>query len=132
MSLVIQLAALVVGAVMLAALVPRMPERSRRKTPRPAAQRPAGLERLEWMVGSGRHTAGDIHVRVRPVLREIAAALLRRRGVRLDAEREQARRLLGDELWEIVRPARPRPRDHRAPGLELGALERLVERLERL
>ncbi len=132
MSLAIELASLVVGAVALAALVPRVAKRSRARTVHPQSSRPAGLERLEWMVSSGRHTAGDIQVRVRPVLREIAAALLRRRGVRLDAEPEQARALLGDELWEIVRPGRPRPRDHRAPGLELGALERLVERLERL
>ncbi len=132
MSLVIELAALVLGAVALAALVPQLATRSRRRPARHRQLRPAGLDRLEGMIGSGRHTAGDIQVRVRPVLREIAAALLRRRGVRLDAEPEQARALLGDELWEIVRPGRPRPRDHRAPGLELGALERFVEQLERL
>jgi hypothetical protein len=132
MSLVIELAALVVGVAVLAALIPRVPERPRRRPAGPQSQRPVELERLEWMVGSGRHTAGDVQVRVRPVLRGIAGALLRRQGVRLDAEPEQARALLGDELWELVRPGRPRPSDHRAPGLELGALERLVERLERL
>ncbi len=132
MSLVLELLALVLGVVLLAALVPRRPERSRGGTARAHQSRPGALEQLEWMVGSGRHTAGDVQVRVRPVLREIAVALLRRRGVRLDADSERARALLGDELWEIVKPDRPRPSDHRLPGLELSTLERLVERLERL
>ena len=132
MTLVLEAVALVVGAVALVALVPRTGGRVRGGPARAGSARPAGLQRLEWMVGSGRHTAGDVQVRVRPVLREIAAARLRRRGVRLDAEPERSRALLGDELWEIVRPNRPRPADHRLPGLELGTLERLVERLERL
>ncbi len=132
MTLVLEAAALVVGAVALVALVPRAGGRVRGRVAPADPARPATLERLEWMVASGRHTTGDIQVRVRPVLRGIAAARLRRRGVRLDAEPERSRALLGDELWEIVRPDRPRPTDHRLPGLELGTLERLVERLERL
>lgn len=132
MSLVLELAAIVVGALVLAALVPRVPSRRRAKGPRRSAPRPATLERIERVVDAGRQTAGDVHVRVRPLLREIAAPLLRREGVRLDSEPQRARALLGEELWEVVRDDRPRPQERRAPGLALADLERLVQRLERL
>lgn len=132
MSLTVELAALVVGALVLIALVPRVPPRSPPPRRRRAVPRPAELERIEGVVSSGRQTAGDVQVRLRPLLREIAATLLRRQGVRLDADPERARALLGEELWDVVRPDRPRPLDRRAPGLELSELERLVGRLERL
>jgi hypothetical protein len=132
MNLVLELAAIVVGALVLAALVPRVPSRRRARSARPSAPRPATLERIERIVDAGRQTAGDVHVRVRPLLREIAAPLLRREGVRLDSEPQRAQALLGEELWEVVRDDRPRPQERRAPGLALTDLERLVQRLERL
>jgi hypothetical protein len=132
MSLVLELAAVVAGALVLAALVPRVPSRPRARGARRSAPRPATLERIERVVNAGRQTAGDVHVRVRPLLREIAAPLLRRQGVRLDSEPQRARALLGEELWEIVRRDRPRPRERRDPGLALTDLEELLQRLERL
>jgi hypothetical protein len=132
MSLVLELAAIVVGALVLAALVPRVSRRPRARRSRRAVPRPAALERIERVVEAGRQTAGDVQVRVRPLLREIAAPLLRREGVRLDSEPQQARAVLGEELWDVVRPDRPRPQDWRAPGITLPELERLVQRLERL
>jgi hypothetical protein len=131
-SLALELAAIAIGALVLAALVPRVAPRAQMRRSRRAAPRPVSLERIERVVEAGRQTAGDVHVRVRPLLRGIATALLRREGVRLDAEPERARELLGEELWDIVRPDRPRPDDRRAAGLELSALERLISRLERL
>src|SRR5262249_35482331 len=128
MSLVLELAAIVVGVLLLAALVPRMPPRTRALRSRWMAPRPAALQRIERVVDAGRQTAGDVHVRVRPLLHEIADALLRRQGVRLETEPDRARALLGEELWELVRPDRPRPPERRAAGLELGELERLVDR----
>jgi hypothetical protein len=132
MSLTLELAALVVGALLLAALVPRVAPRTRARRGRQAVPRPAALERAERVVDAGRQTAGDVQVRVRPLLREITAPLLRRQGVRLDTEPRQARALLGEALWEVVRPDRPRPQERRAPGLSLSELEQLVDRLERL
>jgi hypothetical protein len=132
MSLTLELAAIVVGALVLAALVPRVPTRPRSRRARGSTPRPATLERIELVVDAGHHTAGDVHVRVRPLLREIAAPLLRRQGVHLDSEPQRARALLGEELWEVVRHDRPRPRERRDPGLALTDLERLVQRLERL
>jgi hypothetical protein len=132
MTLTLELAAIVVGALVLAALVPRVPTRPRSRRARRSASRPATLERVERVVEAGHQTAGDVHTRVRPLLREIAAPLLRRQGVDLDSEPQRARTLLGDELWEIVRHDRSRPRERRDPGLSFRDLERLVQRLERL
>jgi hypothetical protein len=122
----------VVGVVALVALLPRASLRRRAPRVRHAAPRPAPLERTEWIVEAGRQRSGDVHVRVRPLLREIAAPLLRRQGVRLDAEPERARALLGEELWDLVRPERPLPQDRRGRGLSLAELEQLVQRLEQL
>jgi hypothetical protein len=38
--------------------------------------------------------------------------------------------VLGEELWEVVRPDRPAPTDRTAPGLPPEALHALVDRLE--
>lgn len=132
MSLTLELGVLVIGALVLIALLPRVPPRPRARKGRRAVPRPTELERIERVVDAGRQTAGDVHVRVRPLVREIAATLLRRQGMRLDTEPERARALLGEELWDVVRPDRPRPLDRRARGLELSELERMVDRLERL
>jgi hypothetical protein len=93
---------------------------------------PEQLERLERAVFGGASNAGDLHLVLRPVLREIAVERLRRRGIELDRRTEAAHALLGDELWELVRADRPRPRDAFAAGLTLSGVEGLIERLERV
>jgi hypothetical protein len=77
--------------------------------------------------------AFHLHLRLRPVLREIAAhRLLKRFGVDLDAEPARARELVGAAAWEIVRPDRPSPRDRLAVGPPLSDLRKVVLDLERL
>ena len=44
------------------------------------------------------------------MLVEIAEARLVRRGLRLERDVEESRRLLGPAVWELVRPDRPMPR----------------------
>ncbi|MDQ6822550.1 MAG: hypothetical protein M3076_19825 [Actinomycetota bacterium] len=95
-------------------------------------ERPADLVRLERLVVTGRSTAGDVHLRLRPVLQEIAAARLRPHGVELERNPQDARRLLGDELWEIVRVDRPWPPEPRAPGVSWDQLTSVIARLEQL
>ena len=91
------------------------------------------LARLEREVTLSTTTAFDLHFRLRPVLRRIAARVLAtRRGVDLERRPETAQALLGEELWELVRPDREPPKDSTAPGLELGSLRAMVEALERL
>jgi hypothetical protein len=90
------------------------------------------LERLEREVGLAGNRDFDLHYRLRPVLAEIVTARLERRGLRLEAENERARELLGDELWSFVAADREPPDDRGAPGPGIEAIERAVERLERV
>jgi hypothetical protein len=91
------------------------------------------LARLEREVSMATTSAYDLHVRLRPTLRSVAAGLLAtRRGIRLDSAPARARAALGDETWELVRGDRPPPHDGRAAGLDLAALDRVVSSLERL
>jgi hypothetical protein len=131
-TLALEILTLVAGAIAIVALQPPGAKRTRTRQPTAATQRPEDLERLERLVVSGRATAGDVHARLRPVLRELALARLRRRGVDPDASPAASRELLGADLWELVRTDRPRPDDLRAAGLTLGQLEAIVERLEAL
>jgi hypothetical protein len=94
--------------------------------------RPASLERVEREVALAAGTAFDVHYRLRPSLRTIAAGLLLRRGVDLDRAPGRAQELLAPETWELVRPDRPAPDDRTAPGLPLAEAERAISDLERL
>jgi hypothetical protein len=86
------------------------------------------LDRLERELSLGTQSAFDFHVRLRPVLREIAEARLAARGRRL----EDAEGLLGPEAWELVRPDRAAPRDRHAPGADPDAVRRFVDALEKI
>jgi hypothetical protein len=79
---------------------------------------------------TGARLAGDVHVVLRPVLQEIAIERLHARGVDLFSDATAARELLGDALWDLVRPERPPPPDRLARALELRELSLLVDRLE--
>jgi hypothetical protein len=98
---------------------------------RPA--RPAGLLTLERRVLLATETAFEVHYRLRPVLREIAAYRLSSRlGIDLDDDAEAARRALGPEAWELVRPDRPPPPDRLGRGRPLAELRAVVDALERI
>ena len=67
------------------------------------------------------------------MLRRTASELLRaRRGIDLDADPEAARRALGDETWELLRPDREPPEERFGRGLELASLRSVVGSLEAL
>jgi hypothetical protein len=90
------------------------------------------LERVERTVGLATQTVFDVHYRLRPLLREVARNRLAPRGVELDAPDGAAEALLGPDAWALVRPDLPRPRHHFERGIELEALTRAVDALERL
>jgi hypothetical protein len=78
-------------------------------------------------------SALHLHVRLRPILREIAAhRLWMRFGVDLDREHERARELVGANAWELVRPERLPPSDRLARGPAQADLLVVVDELERL
>ena len=90
------------------------------------------LDRLERELALGITRAFDLHYRLRPVLREIAAGRLERRGLRLDSGSEAVRKALGADVWELVREDRIPPTDRLAPGLGIGSIRKIVEQLESL
>ena len=135
---VLLLAAFVLGRV-LARLRASLPERGvspvdaalNRRPRRP--ERIPELEKIEREVTLGQATAFDLHFRLRPTVRRIASELLRaRRGIDLDTSPEAARRALGDETWELVRPDREQPLERFGRGIELASLRKVVASLEAL
>jgi hypothetical protein len=69
---------------------------------------------------------------LRPLLVPIVAARLGRRGVDMALAPRRAQELLGDVLWEIVRPDRPSAAYRVGRGLAADDLRTAIERLERL
>jgi len=132
-------AALTVIAVLVAAAAVRVlvqalpPLRRAAGTPGSARGEVTGdRERLDRVVSAATSHAGDLHLRLRPILREIAADGLRRRGVELDAQPRAAQALLAPDTWELVRPDRPRPDDAFARGLAPARLDAVLDDLEAL
>ena len=109
---------------------PSVFERALRRRRPPPPFRPAALIELEGLLAH-QLTAGDVHSRLRPIVREIAASRLRlATGLDLDTDRDAARQLLGPSVWELVRPDREPPDDRFGPGLGTAELRRVVEALE--
>jgi hypothetical protein len=94
--------------------------------------RPRELVKLEREVGLSTETAFDSYYRLRPTVRDIAASRLRLRGIELDSPTSPASSMLGPEAWDLVRPERPRPRDHDAPGMTLERIAAVVDEIESL
>jgi hypothetical protein len=117
-----QIAPLERGSKLAAALEPRV-----REVPRIPE-----LDRLERELSMGATREYDLHYRLRPVVREIAADRLERRGLSLDSGSAAVRKLLGDDLWKLVQPNRQPPRDRQAAGPGLAEVRQTVEILERL
>ena len=97
---------------------------------RPAVKplRIAERDKLAREVQLGMQTAFDLHYRLRPTLVEIARNRLAGRGVRLESDR--ARRVVGEEAWELLRPDRPPPQDRNAAGIDTDELDRVAAALE--
>jgi len=94
---------------------------------------PPGLARLEHELALGVAGSFDLHHRLVPRLRSVAAGLLRaRRRLSLTADPEAARAILGDEAWELVRADRSAPEDRLARGVPVTTLRRAVDSLERI
>jgi hypothetical protein len=101
--------------------------------PDPVEERPiADLLRLERELSMASARQFDLHYRLRPVLRDVAAAQLERRGLALDSGRPAVRELLGEELFELTAPGREPPKNRLAPGPGVEGLDRTISRLERL
>jgi hypothetical protein len=67
-----------------------------------------------------------------PLLVPIVDARLRRRGVDMALAPQRAQELLGDRLWEIVRPDRPSAAHGAGEDLADDDVRAAIERLEQL
>jgi hypothetical protein len=119
----------VAGIVASIALLPRATSSRWARALQPAARSPEQLDRVERTIAAASTSALHAHAYLRPLLIDIATSGLARHGRALDAN---CRELLGDPLWEFVRPDRPFPDDRHAPGVSPSALARMLEVLERL
>jgi len=135
-TLLASIAVVGLAGIALAILVALLPEprpirRRPRKAPEPA--RPDQLARLERLVTTAGTSATHAHAYLRPVLVEVTAHRLAARGQTLERmPAATGRELLGDRLWDLVRPDRPFPDDRYGPGVpvqELGAMLKVLERL---
>ena len=119
--------------ISVAALAARLPPAERRPAPQPdpaGRSRPSQLLRIERIVERSQASRVATHTQLRPLVLEIAEARLARRGVRVDGD--EARRLLGPQAWDLVRPDRHAPPDDRAAGIAPSELEAMLDRLEAL
>jgi hypothetical protein len=91
--------------------------------------RPTDLLRIERELSLGVASAGHLHTRLLPLLREAAIARL---GFDLHRSPARAQAALGDETWELLRPDRPAPEDRHGTGAPLRKVEHCIETLERL
>jgi hypothetical protein len=126
-------AAAALGVVIFARLIPESTPTRRRRPPAQQPARPDQLLASERVVNSARAMAIHVHASLRPALVEIASRRLAARGQALERMSDPVGQdLLGDQLWEIVRPNRPFPEDRHASGVTLQDLEAMLDVLERL
>ncbi len=90
------------------------------------------LRRIDRTLAAARASEVGVDRELRPLFRAIAATRLARRGVDVDRNAEEARAILGDDLWELVRAERPRGSHLVAGGVSTAGLRTLIERLERI
>src|SRR5215213_7358583 len=126
---------LVIGALLMFGLVTStkeaLPRRAGSELERALAERRVSerrlpeLERSEREVTLATASAYDLHFRLLPHLRAVAAARLVRRGLRLAPEHV-------GRWWDLLRPDREAPEEHFGGGIAERDLRALVDDLERM
>jgi hypothetical protein len=106
-----------------------------RQQPRPRArddEMPLRLRQIANVLRESEQSEVGVDRSLRPLLVPIVAARLGRRGVDMALAPRRAQELLGDVLWEIVRPDRPPAAYRVGRGLPGEDLRTAIERLEQL
>ena len=100
---------------------------------KPRASQPEEVVRMERELVLGIADADHARRRLLPLLRAAAAArLAARHGFELERRPERARALLGEDVWELLRPDRPEPKDRHGPGVPRERIAAVIERVESL
>lgn len=100
---------------------------------KPAASQPEELLRMDRELVLGSADADHAQRQLLPLLRATAAARIgARHGFELERRPEAARALLGDDVWELLRPDRPEPKDRHGPGIPRERIVAAIERVESL
>jgi hypothetical protein len=90
-------------------------------------------DRIAFEVGASTYRALELHHRFRRRLRRLAADRLTvEHGVDLDADRDAARSLLGEEAWDLLRPDHEAPGDRFGPGMPIEDVTKIVTAVEDL
>ena len=108
---------------------------ARRQHPPPRAQdhkMPLRLRQIADDLRESEQSEVGVDRSLRPLLVPIVAARLGRHGVDMTLAPRRAQELLGDTLWEIVRPDRPSAAYRVGRGLAGDDLRTAIERLEQL
>jgi hypothetical protein len=121
------------AALAVATALQLRPARAQATTPRsPDDGLPVQLRRIAAELQESERSEFGVDRSLRPLLVPIATTRLGRRGVDMALAPQRARELLGDDLWEIVRPDRPAASNRVGGGLARDDLQTAIERLERL
>jgi hypothetical protein len=108
---------------------------ARRKQPPPRApdhKLPLRLRQIADDLRESEQSEFGVDRSLRPLLVPIVAARLGRRGVDMALAPRRAQELVGDVLWEIVRPDRPSAAYRVGRGIAGDDLRTAIERLEQL
>ena len=108
---------------------------ARRQQPPPRArdhEMPLRLRQIADDLRESEQSEVGVDRSLRPLLVPIVVARLGRRGVDMALAPRRAQELLGDVLWEIVRPDRPSAAYRVGRGLAGDDLRTAIERLEQL
>jgi hypothetical protein len=134
-SIAVHIYLLFLGALLMLLVVSAfgaaVPRRRRSELTRALEERTSSTPRVSELAKVEREvtlsigSAYDLHARLLPQLRDIAAARLERVG------KEPGPDTLG-EWWQLLRPDREEPRDRFAPGIAERELRALVADLERI
>jgi hypothetical protein len=131
----VALAATLALATALAAATALQLRPARRQQPPPRArddEMPLRLRRIVDVLRESEQSEFGVDRSLRPLLVPIVVARLGRRGVDMALAPRRAQELLGEVLWEIVRPDRPSAAYRVGRGLAGDDLREAIERLEQL
>ncbi len=127
-------ATLVLAAALAAATALELqPAQRQQPPPRPRDDKmPARLREIVDVLHASEQSEFAVDRSLRPLLVPIVAARLGRRGIDMTLAPRRAQDLLGDRLWEIVRPDRTAAPSRVSQGLSSDDLQEAIERLERM